>query len=186
MRDRRPLNFSLGLATWLAVTCAAAAQGRPPGFEKPIAMADVPDAVRDAVKKAAPGVSLEAATTTLSANVLFFDVYGRDGRGREVDIELSAQGAVIGIAIRAQTDEVPPAVLKAAIRAKPGGSEFTEVATVTRNGALIHYRFEGQDAEGGTVVGKVSPDGQWKYVYIVQAAPGVPRVARQAGGGPNR
>jgi len=184
MGDRRRRRIVFGAAAVLAVTAAGVARGRPPiGTNTLVPIAEVPAVVREAAKKAAPGIPLETATTNVFMGMPIFDFYGKDGRGREVDVEVSAQGAVVGVAMRVEMDEVPPAVLTVWKRVNHGNVEFADAESVTRDGALIHYRFEGKNAEGEDVVATVSPDCKKSYLYGKKVVIRADRPVRPAGPG---
>ena len=87
----------------LAASCAAAALGgcgehdEPPGLTKQtVAFDDVPGPVRDAARKAVPGVKLDEAWKNLDrkGKLHSYEVRGRnpaDGKIREVRVSLSGE-----------------------------------------------------------------------------------------------
>jgi len=152
---RRWLLLGLGSLALAAGT----ARGQSAGDETAVPLAKLPAGVLEAAKKAAPGVTLRRATTTLEEGKTYFDLYGKDGQGREVDVEVSARGKVLGVATEIELGEVPAPVMKA-LKAKARGVKFTGAEAVTKDGALISYRLEGKNADGDDVEATVSPDGR--------------------------
>jgi hypothetical protein len=127
--------------------------------EAPVPLSRVPAAVVQAARQAAPGVRLSKALKTVEEGTTYYDLIGQDDRGREVDVELTARGQVLGVGTEIPWNEVPRAVV-AALRAKGRGIKFTDAEAVTLNGRLIAYRFEGETAQGDDVEATVTPDGR--------------------------
>jgi hypothetical protein len=143
----------LGLA-WVAAATPARADS-----ETEVALNRVPAAVVQAAKQAAPGVRLEKAIKTVEEGTTYYDLIGPDAQGREVDVELTARGQVLGVGVEIPFGQVPKAVL-AALKARAKGMKFDEAEAVSLNGRLIAYRFTGETAAGDDVEATVTPDGR--------------------------
>jgi uncharacterized membrane protein YkoI len=138
--------------------------------ETPILMNRVPAVVMEAAKAAAPGVRLTKATKTIEEGRTYFDLYGQDGKGREVDVELTARGTVLGVAVEITMSQVPKVVI-AALRAKARGMSFTDAEMITKNGRIISYRFEGETSDGDDVEATVSADGRTVEIDVDDEKP---------------
>jgi hypothetical protein len=133
--------------------------------ETKVALSKVPPAVVQAARQAAPGVRLSQAVKTVEEGKTYYDLIGEDAQGREVDVELTARGQVLGVGTEIPMGQVPRGVV-AALRAKTRGMKFTDAEVVTLNGRLIAYRFSGETAAGDDVEATVSPDGQTVEVDV--------------------
>jgi hypothetical protein len=134
-------------------------------FETPVAMDRVPAAVRRAAAQAAPGVALTKALKTVEEGTTYYELIGRDAKGREVDVELTARGQVLGVGVEVAWSEVPRGVLDA-LKAKSRGAKFTDAEVVSLNGRVIAYRFEGETPRGQDVEATVTPDGRSVEVEV--------------------
>lgn len=142
-----------GLGSVMAVLPARADE------ETAVALNRLPVALVRAAQQAAPGVRLAKAMKTVEGGRATYDLIGQDPQGREVDVELTPTGEVIGVGIEVPLNKVPRVVL-AALKAKGRGITFTDAEAVTRNGRLVAYRFEGETAKGDDAEATVSPDGR--------------------------
>jgi hypothetical protein len=141
------------------LTATTPARAQQDEDETPVPMSRVPAAVRQAAEKAAPGVALTKALKTVEEGTTYYDLIGRDARGREVDVEVTARGQVLGVGVEVAMAQVPAAVLNA-LRAKARGMTFTDAEAVSLNGKVFAYRFEGETAKGDDVEATVSADGR--------------------------
>lgn len=134
--------------------------------ETPMALKEVPSPIVAAAQKAAPGVQLSKALKTVEQGVTYYEIIGEDAEGREVDVELTARGEVVGIGTEIPIREVPKVVV-AALKAKaPRGMKFTGAEVVTKANRLISYRFEGLTKDGDEVEATVSPDGKTVEIEV--------------------
>lgn len=143
-------------ATLVLVLAAVPASAQE---EKEIDMARVPAPVRQAAMKAAPGARLTSAFKETDEGRTTYELSGRDAQGRGVEIEVTGRGVVLGVETEIPVSQVPRVVIDA-LRAKARGMKFTSAEVVTRNGRIISYEFEGEDAAGDEVEANVSPDGR--------------------------
>ena len=120
-----------GLAAWL-MAAPGGLTARADG-EMTIALARVPSAVVESARQAAPGVTIEKAVKTVEEGKTSYDLIGHDARGREVDVELTARGQVIGVGTEIPMASVPRSVL-AALKPRSKGMTFHEAEAVTLNG----------------------------------------------------
>lgn len=148
-----------GLA-WACSATPARADG-----ETPVALSRVPAAVVQAAQKAAPGFRLNQAVKTVEDGQTYYDLIGEDAQGREVDVELTARGKVLGVGTEIPLKDVPRVVI-AALRAKARGVKITGAEAVTLDGRLISYRLEGETAAGEDVEATVSPDGRTVEIEV--------------------
>ena len=144
----------IGLAAGLVWIASARADS-----EAPIALAKVPAVVVESARQAAPGVKLEKAVKSVEEGKTYYDLIGRDAQGREIDVELTASGQVLGVGTEVPMASVPKIVLSA-LKTKSKGMRFTEAEIVTLNGRLIAYRLSGRNSQGDDVEATVSPDGR--------------------------
>lgn len=112
-----------GLAAWL-MAAPGGLTARADG-EMTIALARVPSAVVESARQAAPGVTIEKAVKTVEEGKTSYDLIGHDARGREVDVELTARGQVIGVGTEIPMASVPRSVL-AALKPRSKGMTFHE------------------------------------------------------------
>jgi hypothetical protein len=155
----RDIAASVGFAVvlaWVGTEARAQAQG---DGETEMPLSKVPMVIVQSARTAAPGVRFEKALKTVDAGVVTFDLIGEDSRGREVDVETTAAGRVLGVGLEIPMSQAPKPVL-AALRAKARGMKFSDAEVVTLNGRLIAYRFSGETADGDDVEATVSPDGK--------------------------
>jgi uncharacterized membrane protein YkoI len=131
-----------------------------------IDLAKVPGAAVQAAQTAVPNARLTHAYKEVEDGRTTYEVCGRDSQGRAVEIEVSARGAIRRVETAITAREVPKAVLDA-LRAKAQGMKLTKAEIVTRNGRLIGYEFEGENAEGDDVEVTVTPDGRAVEVDVV-------------------
>ena len=155
--DWRNVAAALGMMTILA---GSTARG-----DGDLRIGQVPVEVRQAALKAVPGASLTSAFKETDEGKTTYELSGKDARGREIDVEVTARGVVLAVETEVPISQVPRAVIDA-LRAKAKGLKFDSVEVVTRNGRIISYEFEGENAEGDEVEANVSPDGRTVDIEI--------------------
>lgn len=136
----KPSTRSFLLALALSAVFAS------PGFaaessEESLAIPEVPEAVRGAVRSRFPGAPLLEASRETDEGRLLYEVSLKE-KGRHVDVMVTPEGQIVLIEREIRVKEVPDAVRKAVLDAHPGarlraGEEILEV----RDGeeALAYY-----------------------------------------------
>lgn len=151
MRTRMVL---LALTLGLALPPAALAAD---GDE--VDVSDLPAAVRKAADKALPKAEWSRAFKLAKSKHPIYQLQGKDARGRRVELESTADGRVIEYETRIAMDDVPP-VVASALKARMPRFKPDVIEEITKNGKVVSYGFEGEDAEGKEVEVYLSADGK--------------------------
>jgi hypothetical protein len=94
-----------------------------------------------------------------------YDLRGTIAKGRHVQLQVSAAGAVLESVVEVPLEKVPGAVIQALKKARPRFAIGT-VYAVREDKALIGYHFEGTGPKGRDRTISVTPDG--KQVEVVE------------------
>lgn len=119
------------------------------GDERPVALKDLPAAVRQAAGKAVDGAKWTGAVGEAEDGKTVYRLKGADAKGRKVEVKLSEDGKVQAVeAVLGRDDwkELPVEVRKAAESAVPG-AKWGE-AVVRAEEESTSYRLKGTDAKG--------------------------------------
>ncbi len=146
--------LTLRLFSFTASTLAA-----PEPDDDRIALSQVPAPVLKIVQKALPALRLSHAYKELDEGKTIYEVCGKDEQNRDVEVEITGRGVILGVETTIAAKEVPKVVIEA-LRAKARSIHFDSAEVVTRNGQVIAYEFEGENAQGDEVEVTVSPDGR--------------------------
>lgn len=132
-----------------------------PADEKPIDLAKLPAKVKKAANDAVPGAKWKEAFTDEDEGKVFYTLEGTDAKGRNVSVEVTAEGKVNEVETEIPLKDVPKVVMDA-LRAKMPKFKISAVSEVRQEGKVVGYNFDGQrpakDKEDITV--SVSADGK--------------------------
>jgi uncharacterized membrane protein YkoI len=145
-------SAAVGLSSLFTAAAPAANDGE-------VALSRVPAAVLKAAARAVPGARLSKAFISVEDGQRFYEIEGLDARGREVEVEVTTRGQVLQVETTIPMGQVPRVVLDA-LRAKARGVKVENAEAVTRDGRLVAYEFEGENAEGDDVEVTVTTDGR--------------------------
>jgi hypothetical protein len=112
-------------------------------------MDKVPAHILMAAKAAAPGVKFQKAAVEVE-EVITYELAGKNGNGRQVEVDVTADGKVLEVETEVTLDEVPKEVIAAHKRRvpklKPGFIEKSE------RPCGVWYEIEGKEADMNTDV----------------------------------
>lgn len=133
--------------------------------EDEIPLAQVPAVVRRGADKAVPDAKWTKSFKTTEDDETVFELVGRDSKGREVEIELTPAGKVLEIETGMPMSDVPKLIL-GVLETKLKGIKIERARSVTRDGMVVAYSFEGKNAKAQAVEVRVSKDGKAVEVEV--------------------
>ncbi len=130
-------NAVLSIAL-LTALCAA------PAFaitEKPIAVRDLPAAVRKTIESqvGSTGAKIKHTTVEVAKGKTMYECESVRANGKEQDFEVDAQGKLGEVEDAVELSALPAAVKAAVDKAMEGGGVLKELVSVTRDGKLTGY-----------------------------------------------
>jgi hypothetical protein len=150
-QNRLGLILCLGLMA-VGITAVAA-------DDQPIPLDKVPAIVREAAGKAAPGIIWSKATKETEKGKTTYELTGKLADGREISAQVSEQGKLLEVETEINLADVPT-VVTSALKTKMPKFKAEEAVTVSRDGKLVGYEFEGKIADGKEIIVFVSSDGK--------------------------
>jgi len=126
--------------------------------EKKVPVDQVPPAVRATADKAVPGVKWEKAETETEQGQAIYELKGRDSSNREVEVEVTPEGALVEAETEIPLEEVP-IVVREALKARLPNFKPEEVESVTKGIGPSGYEFEGRDERNKKIEVFISTDG---------------------------
>jgi hypothetical protein len=148
-RDRCGFIGVLGVALWTAATVLGVQ-------EEKITLAKVPARVMSAANRAVPRVKWTEATKEIDEGETIYGLSGKDASGREVAVNVTAEGKVVEIDTEIALTDVPQVVMSACRnkypKFKPDGA-----MSIREEGKLTGYSLD------GTMIGK---DGVEVTIYV--------------------
>jgi uncharacterized membrane protein YkoI len=152
----RSILLSLGVAVGLTCLLSATVSIAD---EESVDLAKVPPAVLKAAEKAVPGGKLTKAAKETENGKTIYEIAGKDAKGRDVDVSVTAEAVVLEVETVIPMSEVPQ-VVTAALATQAKEIKVSKAETVMKEGKLTAYEFAGKNAKGENVEVEVSPDGK--------------------------
>ena len=124
-----------------------------------VSMDQVPAAAKAAALYAA-GVELTEVGLDLNGGQATYEFKGKSAEGRQVEVDVLADGKVLEIEQEISQDELPPRILDAAKQYLPNFEpQFIERSMRTGDVVAIYYEMEGAGANGNAVDVEVYQNG---------------------------
>lgn len=111
--------------------------------EEEIPLSKVPEKVKTAADKAVTGAKWEAAFLMTEVDEKFYELEGRDSKGREVTVTITPEGTVEEISTLIPLKAVPEPVT-AALKAKLPRFKPALVFEIREGGKIAGFEFEGR------------------------------------------
>lgn len=137
-------------------TLPAAAQ---PADEQKINLARVPAVVKQAAARAVPEATFDEAYQETEKGRTVYTLDGTNRQGRDISIDVSAEGRVLEVTTEIPLTQVPKIVINA-VRARVRGFRPSDASVITEEGKVTWYELEGKSAGGAEIDLLVSPDGR--------------------------
>jgi len=146
--------------TWIAAVATVVFAGTAiAGEEKKLDIEKVPQAVRDAAKKAAPQVKFTKAAIEIEEGDVVYELAGRCPQGRQCEIDVTAGGKVLEIETECRKDDIPSEVTRVLKKRMPNfRAKFVEKSV--RPYSSTWYEFEGSESDGAQVDVEIRDDGR--------------------------
>ena len=141
------------------------------GEEEPVAIADLPKAIADAVKKRFPKAELVEATREIEkGKTTEYEVTVRLN-GKEIDITLTPDGAITDLVKEITAKDLPKAVAAALMKRFPKATytSYHQIISVTKGRETTdHYEVELETAGKKVFEVEIAPDGKFISVEEVK------------------
>ena len=122
-------------------------------------LGSLPAAAKEAADTAVPGAKWEKASKETEKGETVYEIEGDDAQGRDVAVEVTADGKVLQVETEIAMSEVP-GVVTDALKAKLPKFKPEEVKSIAKEGKVVSYEFEGDDEKGKEIEVDVDADGQ--------------------------
>jgi hypothetical protein len=149
MRVRRAIIAGVAAALWTASVGHASSVTSAVKIKK----AELPDAVREAVDREAPGAHVVACWRNVGDRAAVYEV-DLKVNGRKKGLVVSVDGEVLTVEEQVAWDDLPPAVQRS-FRREAGDHDIEEVNAVAHHGEIAGYvaRIDGEDSDYEYAVG---------------------------------
>jgi hypothetical protein len=134
----------------LTAAASVAAVGLSPGTrvlagekEEDVALEKLPAVVRKAADKEIAKAKWLAATKLLEEGDVMYELDGKDAKGREVTVQVTADGQVVEVETEITMKEIPKVVTEA-LKKKLPGFKASLIHSVNEDGKIVSYSFEGK------------------------------------------
>jgi len=128
------------------------------GDDDTISISEVPENVRKAAEKELPHASWTKAFSMNRKGHAIYQLKGKDERGHAVEAEVTRAGRVIEVETTVPFSEVPRAVAQK-LKSEMPSWEPKEAETITKNGQVVSYGFEGKAKDGKKAEIYIAADG---------------------------
>jgi uncharacterized membrane protein YkoI len=122
-------------------------------------LGSLPAAAKEAADQAVPGAKWEKASKETEKGETVYEIEGDDAQGRDVEVEVTADGKVLQVETEIAMSEVP-GVVTDALKAKLPKFKPEEVKSIAKEGKVVSYEFEGDDEKGKEIEVYVDADGK--------------------------
>jgi hypothetical protein len=151
--------FKIVSITGLALLGLLMVPARSDEERQKVDLGSLPAAVREAADKAVPGAKWEKAFKETEKGKVIYEIKGDDAKGRDVEVEITADGKVLEVETEIAMSEVPEVVINA-LKAKLPKFKPEEVESVAKEDKVVGYEFKGDDEKGKDIEVYVSADGK--------------------------
>jgi uncharacterized membrane protein YkoI len=122
-------------------------------------LGSLPAAAKEAADKAVPGAKWEKASEETEKGKTVYEIEGYDAQGRDVEVEVTADGKVLQVETEIAMSKVP-GVVTDALQAKLPKFKPEGVKSIAKEGKVVSYEFEGDDEKGKEIEVYVDADGK--------------------------
>jgi hypothetical protein len=151
--------FKIVSITGLALLGLLMVPARSDEERQKVDLGSLPAAVREAADKAVPGAKWEKAFKETEKGKVIYAIKGDDAKGRDVEVEITADGKVLEVETEIAMSEVPEVVINA-LKAKLPKFKPEEVESVAKEDKVVGYEFKGDDEKDEDIEVYVSADGK--------------------------